>query len=115
MVPVPRNTIAAAKTTAPPARLRFMVVDGILPPVDAFDRCELLLGQSSAPQHVEHEIRLAEYVAVDVIWKLRREFLLQVAVTACRVGMRAEIVAHGYLVDDADRALRTPIGSVSRQ
>src|SRR5438094_2116276 len=89
--------------------------DPLEPPVDALDRGELLVAEPDAAQRVEDEVRFAEDVAVDVVWKLRGEPLLQLAVLTRSVGVDAKVVAERHLIGDSDRALRTHIQIVSRK
>ena len=81
--------------------------------VDALNRGELLFGETSAAQHIQGEVGLPEYVALDIVGELHRQALLQLAIAMRGAGVRTEIVADRKLIDDADRAFRAHVQVVS--
>ena len=73
------------------------------------------VAEAGAPQHLQQEVGLAEDVAINVVRELRREPLLQLAVAACDVRVRAEIIPDCELIDNADRPLGADVEMVPRQ
>ena len=67
----------------------------------------LLLRKSLLPQYPQKEIRLAFYIAVDIVRELVGKLFFEVAICLGDVRMRTQIVAQGQRVFQPEAALRT--------
>ena len=73
------------------------------------------VAEACVPQYFQHEVGLAEDVTIDMVRELRREPLLQLAIAACDVRVRAEVIPDRELIENADRPLGADVEMVPRQ
>src|SRR4029450_3258164 len=77
--------------------------------VCALNGLKLRLRKVGSPKNLQYQVRLAIDVAVDVVWKLSREPLLEVAVLLRRCGMRPQVISDCQLIREAEAVARTKI------
>ena len=77
--------------------------------VCALNGLKLRLRKVGSPKNLQYQVRLAINVAVDVVRKLSREPLLEVALLLRRFGMCPQVISNCQLIREAEAVARTNI------
>src|SRR5262245_46235151 len=78
-------------------------------PVGDLDRFQLVGRQTCLPKDRQNQICLSVDVVFDVLRKLTRQALLELAIFPRRVRMRSQVVAHRDLIDESEASGRTQV------